>query len=152
MPEDARRRRTAALKVSPLRGMTVDGWLKAKVRSSQSQLIRRLIRLVSAAAPEATISIKWGQPVYQVNGPMIFIKPFVNHVNFGFWRGADLLDREGLLEGSGSRMRHVKLRRNDDIRESAFRDLIRQAVALNRKDGDPTKSRRGTRRDGSNPK
>jgi hypothetical protein len=32
------------------------------------------------------------------------------HVNVGFFHGASLDDRACLLEGSGKRMRHVKLR------------------------------------------
>ncbi len=65
--------------------------------------------IVQKAAPEASESIKWAQPVYESNGPFAYIKAFKNAVNFGFWRGVDLDDPQGLLAGDGDKMRHVKL-------------------------------------------
>ena len=38
-----------------------------------------------------------------------YVNAFKAHVNVGFFRGAELADPEGLLEGSGKFMRHVKL-------------------------------------------
>jgi hypothetical protein len=49
---------------------------------------------------------------------------FKAHVNVGFFTGASLDDPEGLLEGSGKRMRHVKLRPGDDMNSAALRGLI----------------------------
>jgi hypothetical protein len=107
------------------------GW-QAEVGSALRELIRK-------AAPDATESIKWAQPVYEDNGPFCYFKAFKNHVNFGFWRGADLPDPEGLLLGSGTKMAHVKLSGVDDLRPDVFADLVRAAVELNRSLGDPTK-------------
>src|SRR5688572_11602772 len=39
-----------------------------------------------------------------------YVDAFTQHVNVGFFQGASLPDPAGLLEGSGKRMRHVKLR------------------------------------------
>jgi hypothetical protein len=94
---------------------------------------------VREAAPEAKESIKWVQPVYEQNGPFCYIKAFKNHVNFGFWRGVDLPDEAGILEGSGEKMRHVRVTGLEDLREDVFQDLVRAAVALNHSKGDPTK-------------
>ena len=49
------------------------------------------------------------------------------HVNVAFFRGADLDDPHGLLEGSGKYMRHVKVRPNKPIDEQALTDLIHNA-------------------------
>jgi hypothetical protein len=45
----------------------------------------------------------------------------------------------GLLEGDGERMRHVKLGNVKDIKKSAIADYVKQAVKLNAEKGDPTK-------------
>ena len=42
-------------------------------------------------------------------------------------------DPGNLLQGSGDKMRHVKLTGPEDINESAFEDFIQQAVALNKR-------------------
>jgi hypothetical protein len=105
----------------------------------RSEVVLALRNLVREAAPEAKESIKWAQPVYELNGPFCYIRAFKNHVNFGFWRGVELPDPEGILTGSGEKMRHVKLTGLEDIREDVFRVLVRDAVMLNRSKGDPTK-------------
>ncbi|MGD2144339.1 MAG: DUF1801 domain-containing protein [Anaerolineae bacterium] len=105
----------------------------------RAEAVLALRDLVRRAAPEAKESIKWAQPVYEVNGPFCYIRAFKNHVNFGFWRGVDLPDEAGILAGSGEKMRHVKLTGLEDIREDVLENLVGEAVALNRAKGDPTK-------------
>jgi hypothetical protein len=125
-------------KVSPLRGMPVDDWVMAKASGWRAEVVSDLIALARKTAPRATIAIKWGQPVIEENGPVAFIKVAGAHVTFGFWRGADLTDPKALLEG-GERMKHVKLRSPEDFDEEVLSALLRQAVALNHKEGDPTR-------------
>jgi len=56
-----------------------------------------------------------------------YVNAFKAHVNVGFFRGAELTDPAGLLEGTGKFMRHVKLRPEHDIDATALRDLIDSA-------------------------
>ena len=37
-----------------------------------------------------------------------YVNAFTAHVNVGFFRGAEIADLDGLLEGTGKFMRHVK--------------------------------------------
>jgi hypothetical protein len=61
-------------------------------------------------------------------------------VNIGFWDGVSLPDPEGLLEGTGKRARHVKIRSLPDLERPAVRVLIKSAVALaERSDSAPPK-------------
>ena len=63
-----------------------------------------------------------------------YVNAFQAHVNLGFFRGAELADPAGLLEGSGKYMRHVKLRPGGPVDataltallESAYRDMKRR--------------------------
>jgi hypothetical protein len=41
--------------------------------------------------------------------------------------GADLPDPEGLLEGGGKLLRHVKIRSLEDLEQPALRNLIEEA-------------------------
>jgi hypothetical protein len=117
---------------------TVDSYI-AGLDESQAKIVANVRQIVRQAAPEATESFKWAQPVYETNGPFCYIKAFKNYVNFGFWRGVDLDDPQGLLQGTGEKMRHVKLADVADIDEPVFSSFVRQAVALNLQKGDPTK-------------
>jgi hypothetical protein len=118
---------------------TVDEYI-AGLQGWQQEVVAAIRAIVQEAAPEAKESIKWAQPVYEVDGPFAYIKAHSGSVNFGFWRGVDLTDPGGLLEGTGGKMRHVKLAGMSDIRKRAFKDFVRQAIQLNRTKGDPTKA------------
>jgi len=56
-----------------------------------------------------------------------YVNVFTAHVNIGFFLGAELADPEGLLEGNGKFMRHVKLRPDREFDRSVLRELIEQA-------------------------
>ncbi|HKZ54155.1 MAG TPA: DUF1801 domain-containing protein [Anaerolineales bacterium] len=117
---------------------TVDGYILG-LEGWQREVVTQLRKIVREAAPEAKESIKWAQPVYESHGPFCYIKAFQSAVNIGFWRGADLKDPGRLLQGSGEKMRHVKLTDEDAIQAEVLADFVRQAVRLNRVKGDPTK-------------
>jgi len=53
-----------------------------------------------------------------------YVNVFRDHVNVGFFRGAEIGDPDGLLEGTGKFMRHVKLGRGRDVDGGALGKLI----------------------------
>ncbi|HEY0319822.1 MAG TPA: DUF1801 domain-containing protein [Pyrinomonadaceae bacterium] len=57
------------------------------------------------------------------------IMPLKSAVNLGFYRGTELPDPKGLLEGTGKRNRHVKLKTETEIENPALRELLKAAVA-----------------------
>ena len=66
-----------------------------------------------------------GCPVACVeDAPFGYVNSLKSHVNVGFFYGAVLKDPAGLLEGSGKRMRHVKLKPGPELHTAALRDLI----------------------------
>lgn len=56
-----------------------------------------------------------------------YVNAFTAHVNVGFFRGAELSDPNGLLEGTGKFMRHVKLRPGREVDAAALVTLINAA-------------------------
>lgn len=58
-----------------------------------------------------------------------YVNAFTAHVNVGFFKGAELPDPMGLLQGTGKSMRHVKLRPGEPVDEHALRALIAAAWA-----------------------
>ena len=69
-----------------------------------------------------------GCPTACVNdAAFAYVNVFASHVNLGFYAGADLRDPQQLLEGTGKRMRHIKLRPDDTFDEAAIKDLIHAA-------------------------
>lgn len=69
-----------------------------------------------------------GHPVACVRDAAFgYVDAFQAHVNVGFFQGAALADPAGLLEGTGKRMRHVKLRWGGKVNETALNALIAAA-------------------------
>lgn len=56
-----------------------------------------------------------------------YVNAFKSHVNVGFFRGVEIADPAGLLEGTGKLMRHVKLRPGRGVNATALRKLIETA-------------------------
>ena len=103
----------------------------------QAAVMRKLMRLVKKHAPQSVGDIKWSQPVFSAGGPMAYMKAEKGYVRFGFWRGAEIDDPAELLEGGGTKMRHIKIAEGEAI-PKALAKMIAQAQALNEKHGDPT--------------
>jgi hypothetical protein len=67
-------------------------------------------------------------------GSVCAIAPYQSHLNLMFSKGATLPDPDGLLEGTGKRARHVKIRTADDITRPGVRALLAAAADLTKKD------------------
>jgi len=119
--------------------MPIDEYLATRVTGWIAGVTRRLVALVKETAPDSDVTIKWGQPVFELNGPFAFVKPAKAHVSFGFWRGLELSDPKNLLGGTGDRMGHLELTSPDALDEAALAALVAQAAKLNREKGNPTK-------------
>ncbi|HEX5737126.1 MAG TPA: DUF1801 domain-containing protein [Hydrogenophaga sp.] len=73
------------------------------------------------------------------DAPFAYVGTFKAHVNVGFFHGASLPDPEGLLEGEGKYMRHVKLKpgRTVDARalkilvNASYQDILARLTAVN---------------------
>ena len=103
--------------------------------SPEIKEIAHAIRALLAEIKPGITEVPWGNQKiagYGV-GPkkmsehFCYIAPQKNYVNLGFMYGADLPDPDGLLEGSGKLLRHVKIRSLEDLEQPALRNLIEEA-------------------------
>ena len=58
-----------------------------------------------------------------------YVNVFTAHVNVGLFRGAELEDPDGILEGNGRFMRHVKIKPETEIDEKALREMLARAYS-----------------------
>lgn len=63
---------------------------------------------------------------------VFYIAGFTSHANLGFWFGSNTHDPHNLLEGTGKRLRHVKLRALQDVDQPALRELLQSSLAHQR--------------------
>ncbi|HKR37973.1 MAG TPA: DUF1801 domain-containing protein [Steroidobacteraceae bacterium] len=111
------------------RDPTVERWLRddpAELRSIAQQWFAQM----RSCGDDVRELMHDGCPVACVeDAPFGYVNTFKAHVNVGFFYGALLEDPAGMLEGSGKRMRHVKLKPDSEIAADALRDLIHAAYA-----------------------
>lgn len=69
-----------------------------------------------------------GCPTACVDGAAFgYVNVFKSHVNLGFFTGAFIDDPRSLLEGTGKRMRHIKLKPETEVDSAAVGELIKNA-------------------------
>ncbi len=110
----------------------VRAWLEnlPAEKKPTTELLRRLIAAVAPEAHEIIYHDALGYGLTDSGFDRIFyITVFAAYVNLGFFFGGFLLDPEGLLVGSGKRMRHIKIRSVQECENPAITSLLAQAWA-----------------------
>lgn len=78
--------------------------------------------------PDVLELVHDGGPVACVQDlPFAYVNAFAKHVNVGFFAGSSLPDPANLLQGTGKRMRHVKLAPREQVDADALKALIQAA-------------------------
>src|SRR6185436_4094622 len=91
-------------------------------------LARRWFEVMRARGDDVLELLHDGHPTACVGDAAFgYVNAFRDHVNVGFFRGAELPDPAGLLEGTGKFMRHVKLAPSREVDAAALRELIENA-------------------------
>lgn len=96
-------------------------------------VIRKVRAFVKRSVPELQESVKWGNGCWLIGKePVAYVYAAPDHTQFGFVMGSTLKDPEGLLQGEGRFVRHIKLRKPSDVDERAFAPLLKQAASTRR--------------------
>lgn len=109
------------------RDAAIDRWLDERP-GALGGVARRWVAALRACGPDVRELLHDGHPAACVeDAAFAYVDVFQAHVNVGFFRGAELADPDGLLDGTGKLMRHVKVRREDDAVGPSLEALIRTA-------------------------
>jgi hypothetical protein len=104
--------------------------------------VKAAIRTVKSVAPKAdeitylsqaprSSRMMWKLVRYAVDGAnVVGIGTFPDHSTLFFYRGRELDDGSGLLQGSGKDSRFISLRSPADVERPAVKGLVRKAFKL----------------------
>ena len=103
----------------------------AESSSQVQRLATRTRALIRAVMPDV-VEVPWtrqrvvgyGVGPRKMSEHFCYIAFHKNHVNLGFNYGSELPDPEGLLQGSGKLLRHVKINSSEDLSNPAVRRLL----------------------------
>ncbi|HVD60171.1 MAG TPA: DUF1801 domain-containing protein [Gemmatimonadaceae bacterium] len=106
----------------------------------RSVTLEKIRKLIKQADPQVVEERKWkkasnpdGVPVWSHDGMICTGETYKTHVKLTFAKGAQLKDPKRLFNSGldGGTRRAIDLEEGDKIDETAFKALIREAVALN---------------------
>jgi len=111
------------------RDPAIDAWLKAQ-RDDLRPLAETWFARMRQGGADVRELMHDGCPTVCVgDAAFAYVNAFKDHVNVGFFFGALLKDPARLLEGTGKRGRHVKLRPGREIDSAALAQLVDAAYA-----------------------
>src|SRR3989475_11408769 len=111
----------------------------AELGDWRGETLSRMRTLIEEADPDVVEEWKWvkatkpGTPVWSHDGMICTGESYTNVVKLTFAKGASLKDPARLFNSSleGNTRRAIDIHEGEEVDESAFKALVRQAVALN---------------------
>src|SRR5437762_3454261 len=106
----------------------------AELGDWRGKTLSRMRRLIKEAEPDVVEECKWmGTPIWSHDGIICTGESYKNVVKLTFAKGASLKDPARLFNSSleGNVRRAIDIHEGEAVDESAFKALVRQAIAFN---------------------
>ena len=106
----------------------------AELADWRGKTLGRMRKLIKQADPDVVEEWKWmGTPVWSHDGIICTGESYKSVVKLTFAKGASLKDPARLFNSSldGKVRRAIDIHEGEEVDESAFKELVRQAIALN---------------------
>jgi len=119
----------------------------AELGDWRGEALSRMRKLIHDADPDVVETVKWakknspGTPVWEHDGIICTGESYKAVVKLTFAKGASLKDPKKLFNSSleGNVRRAIDIHEGEKVDATAFKALIRAAVALNKSGGKPSK-------------
>ena len=105
----------------------------AELDDWRGETLGRMRKLIKHADPDVVEEWKWGIPVWSHDGIICTGESYKKAVKLTFAKGASLKDPARLFNSSleGGTRRAIDIHEGEEVDETAFKALVRQAIALN---------------------
>jgi hypothetical protein len=119
----------------------------AELADWRGKTLSRMRKLIKAADPGVVEEWKWAIPVWSHDGIICTGETYKNAVKLTFAKGASLKDPAHLFNSSleGNVRRAIDIHQGEEVNQSAFQALVRQAVACNSSAKSKPKSKSSTK-------
>jgi hypothetical protein len=115
----------------------------AELGDWRGKTLSKMRKLIKEADPDVVEEWKWAIPVWSHDGIICTGESYKNAVKLTFAKGASLKDPARLFTSSleGNVRRAIDIHEGEEVNQSAFQALVRQAVAFNSSAKSNTKSK-----------
>ena len=108
--------------------------------SQVKEIARRLRELIIEVYPDV-VEVPWpkqkiigyGVGLKKMSEHFCYIGAHREHVNLGFYYGTELPNPEGILEGTGKKLRHIKVREVEEVAQPTLRQMIKSSLEERKK-------------------
>lgn len=101
----------------------------AKLDETVADIAEALRGRIEVLGRGLRVKLAWGHPCWSGNDRIFAIIAHTSYCNLQLWNGARLADRFSRIEGTGKALRHVKVRRLEQVDEG-LDDIIEAAIRL----------------------
>jgi hypothetical protein len=94
-----------------------------KATPVQKKLMEQIRLILHENLENLTEEFKWSRPIFKTSQNIAYFQSNKNHLNLGFYvESQDLPDPDGVLEGNGKVLRHVKFKSEDDFKPALLKE------------------------------
>ncbi|MDR7131923.1 hypothetical protein J2X69_004289 [Algoriphagus sp. 4150] len=100
----------------------------SEATEEQRKIMEAIRLLIHKEVPSVEENFKWSRPVFSTDSDFAYFKTSKSHLTFGIFNYEKIKDHKNLLEGTGKDMRHIKLKRLDDLQSEIIQNWIQQLI------------------------
>lgn len=94
--------------------------------AEQNKIMEAIRAIIHNEIPAVKENLKWGRPVFSTETDFAYFKTSKNHLTFGIFKFDKIHDNKHFLEGTGKDMRHIKIKKLDDLQPEIIISWLKQ--------------------------
>lgn len=94
----------------------------------QREIMERLRETIHKEVPSVIENFKWSRPVFSTDTDFAYFKTTKSYLTFGIFKFEKIKDNAHLLEGTGKDMRHIKIKKLEDLKPQIIQKWIHQII------------------------
>ncbi len=98
----------------------------AKAKEEQIIILETLRKLIHETIIDVSEEVKWNMPVFNNGKDFAYLRFAKNHITLGFYNIDKIQDPDNLLEGEGNTLKHIKIKKMDEIRKNVISLWLKQ--------------------------
>jgi hypothetical protein len=88
----------------------------ASASEEQMPILETLRAIVHDTVPDVSEAVKWGFAVFTTKKNFAYLRFAKKHITLGFYNIDKLIDPNNLLEGEGVTLRHIKIKKAEEVK------------------------------------
>lgn len=92
----------------------------------QKKIMEAIRTIIHKEVPSVTENFKWSRPVFSTDTDFAYFKMAKSYLTFGIFKFEKIKDNNNLLEGTGKDMRHIKIKKIDDLQPTVIKNWLHQ--------------------------